>query len=226
MSIVSRMVAKRHITSPYLATDSPRLTQHIGAFSQLAGTNWGSRSLLRVLYEHHTASHRQTNEQRADKRPRQASAKQKAGWPLAGQGSGGWLAPSLRRWTEISDSTFAKMLIFYVNLDIWMFIKYVQDIVDICSFANEIRNILNKHPNIQINIENQHLSKCRVRYFGLLWRVTDKTQGNNGVCGIPGLKLGNPEGYHHGFRGVCHTPVTGQGKPGWALLLLDNSFVD
>ena len=30
--------------------------------------------------------------------------------------------------TEISDSTFAYMLIFYVNFDIWTFIKYVQDL--------------------------------------------------------------------------------------------------
>ena len=34
--------------------------------------------------------------------------------------------------------------------------------------ANEIMNIYNKRQNSQINIENQHLVKYRVRYFGLV----------------------------------------------------------
>ena len=37
--------------------------------------------------------------------------------------------------------------------------------------ANENMNIYNKRPNSQINIENQHLGKYRVRYFGLLYVV-------------------------------------------------------
>ena len=56
------------------------------------------------------------------------------------------------------------MLIFYVNSDIWSFIEYVQDLVDICSHANKILKIFDKRPNVQINIENQ-----RVRYFGLAY---------------------------------------------------------
>ena len=42
---------------------------------------------------------------------------------------------------------------------------------DICTYANEILNILNKRLNSQIYIENQHLSKCRVRYFGLAFEM-------------------------------------------------------
>ena len=46
---------------------------------------------------------------------------------------------------------------------------------DICTHwhSNEILNILNKCPNSQIcrDIENQHLSKYRVRYFGLAFEM-------------------------------------------------------
>ena len=33
------------------------------------------------------------------------------------------------------------------------------------TYANEILNVFNKRPNNQINIENQHLGKCRIRYM-------------------------------------------------------------
>ena len=34
-------------------------------------------------------------------------------------------------------------------------------------YANEIMHVYNKRQNNKINIENQHLGKYRVRYFGL-----------------------------------------------------------
>ena len=39
-------------------------------------------------------------------------------------------------------------------------------------YTNEIMDIFNKRPNSQINIENQHLGKYRVRYFGLYVELT------------------------------------------------------
>ena len=35
------------------------------------------------------------------------------------------------------------------------------------TYAKEILNIFDKRPNSLINMENEHLGKCRVRYFGL-----------------------------------------------------------
>ena len=40
-------------------------------------------------------------------------------------------------------------------------------VVTEATHANEILNVSNKRPNGQINIENQHLGKCRFRCFGL-----------------------------------------------------------
>ena len=37
--------------------------------------------------------------------------------------------------------------------------------------ADSLRELLNKRLNSQIYIENQHLSKCRVRYFGLAFEM-------------------------------------------------------
>ena len=47
-------------------------------------------------------------------------------------------------------------------------------------FASEILNIFNKRPNIKINIEYQHLGKCRVRYFDLfILMLTDSLWGSD-----------------------------------------------
>ena len=44
---------------------------------------------------------------------------------------------------------------------IWLFGRLLN------TYAKEIMNIFDKRPNSQIDMENQHLGKCRVRYFGL-----------------------------------------------------------
>ena len=50
----------------------------------------------------------------------------------------------------------------------------------VATCANEILNISNKCPNIQINVGNQHLGKCRIRYFGLA--INGHRIGHARVC--------------------------------------------
>ena len=61
------------------------------------------------------------------------------------------------------------MLILCVDLAIWTLIRIVLVYVD----ANEILNVFNSCPNSQINIDNQHLGKCRVRYYFRLVGVSN-----------------------------------------------------